>query len=805
MKSPKLSDARFPSPQWSRTAMDRQPPARHRRLRALAAGTGALVVPAALAFAQPAAAQEEGTVVYSEDFADGTVGDWTPRGPVTLTVEDGSLLTTGRTADWNGPSVDLTDLIAPGGVYEIAVDVRFADDSDGDVLTATVQRESASGTSYDSVVYQAPASTDWTRLSGEYTIDSPADSLTFYIESPTPEASYLLDDFTVIELVPPGVEPDIPSLQDVLADDFRIGAAIDARDITGPSGELLSKHFNQVTAENHMKPDAIQPTEGEFTFDAADELVDYAEANGMEVYGHTFLWHTDQVPAWWFQYPEGHTRAGEPLGSSDEDRQIMLDRLEAHIGALAEHYGDRIWAWDVVNEVISDNNAEVHRHSRWYEIFEGPEYVSHAFRIAREQFDAVGATDVKLFINDYGTENPGKRDNLYALVSQMLEDGVPVDGVGHQTHINLNTSIDQIEASIDKFAGLGVLQAVTELDVAIGAPAEGEEFPELEARLIEQGHYYRDLFAMYREHADQLESVTVWGLHDGRSWLRGMSTPRPLESPLIFSDTLRSKWAYWGVVDPSRLPDLPDEEEPEYARVQVPLAETAPSINGEKDAVWDDASTVATEVNVEGGADGATADVSLIWDDKALYALFEVTDPQLDESSPNPWEQDSVELFLNPGNTKEGGYGEADGQYRVSFTNAVTLGGNGPEAGALTSAAAVTDTGYRVEMSIALAEGHAEVGAEHGLELQVNDATDGVRTAVHTWYDPTGMSWNTNANWGIAELVEEVENGGGGGGKLPTTGVGLSVAVTGAAALAAAGVVTLILQRRRRATANWGD
>lgn len=778
--------------------MEHQPPDRHRPLRALAAATGALVLPAALAFAHPAAAQDEGTVVYTEDFADGDVGDWVPRGAVTLAVEDGSLLTTGRTAEWHGPSIDLTGLIEPGGLYEIAVDVRFAEDGDGELISTTVQREADSETSYDTVVNQAAVGTDWTRLSGEYGIDASADALTFYVESPSPEASFRIDDFTVTELAP----PDLPALKDVLADDFRIGAAIDARDIADSSAELLSGHFNQITAENHMKPDAIQPTEGEFTFDAADELVEYAEADGMEIYGHTFLWHTAQVPEWWFEYPDGHPRAGEPLGSTDEDRQIMIDRLEAHIGALAGHYGDRIRAWDVVNEVISDNNAEVYRHSRWYEIFEGPEYVAHAFRIAREQFDAVGATDVQLFINDYGTENPGKRDNLHALVSRLLADGVPVDGVGHQAHINLNTSIDQLEDTIDAFAGLGVVQAITELDVAIGAPAEDEEFPEYEARLIEQGHYYRDLFAMFREHADQLESVTVWGLHDGRSWLRGMTTPRPLESPLIFDDELRAKWAYWGIVDPSRLPDLPDEEEPDYARVKVPRADAAPAVDGEKDAVWAEAATVATEVNVEGSEDGAKADVSLLWDDTALYALFEVTDPQLDEAGANPWEQDSVEVFLNPGNTREGGYGDADGQYRVSFTNAVSLGGNGPDAGELTSAAAVTDTGYRVEIAIALAEGHGEVGAEHGLELQVNDAADGARTAVHTWYDPTGMSWNTNANWGVAELVEDLEDG---GGKLPSTGVGLTFAIAGAAALAAAGVFALVFLRRRRTAANWGD
>lgn len=763
------------------------------------------MLPAAFAFAQPAAAQDDGTVVYSSDFEDGTVGDWSPRGPVTLAVEDGSLLTTGRESDWNGPALDITDYIAPGGLYEISVSVRFADGSDGEQLTTTVQRTDAGGDSYDSVVYQAAVGTDWTVLSGEYSITSAADALTFYVESPTVDASYLIDDFTITELEPPGIEPDIPSLHEFLADDFLIGAAIDSRELVEPYSELLNKHFNSISAENHMKPDAIQPTEGTFTFAAADELVEYAEANGQQVWGHTFLWHTGQTPEWWFLYPEGHPNAGEPIGDSEADRQIMRDRLAAHIGAIADRYGDRIWAWDVVNEVISDNNAEVYRNTRWSQIFDGPSYIAEAFEIAREQFDEAGAPDVKLFINDYGTENPGKRDNLYNLVEQLLADGVPVDGVGHQTHINLNTSLQQVEDSIVKFGQLDVLQAMTEVDVVIGAPGEGVEFPEYEARLIEQGHYYRDLFAIFREHSDKIELVTLWGLHDGRTWQRTREQPRPLESPLLFGDDLQSKWAYWGIVDPSRLPDIPDGETPEFARVQIPLADAAPVIDGEKDAVWDSAATVPTEVTVEGSGDGAKADVSLLWDANGFYALFEVTDPSLDEGSANPWEQDSVEVFFNPGHTRSGGYDEADGQYRVSFTNVVSVGGNGPLAGDITSATAVTDTGYRVEIALELAEEYAQVGTEHGLDLQVNDGTDGSRTAVHTWYDPTGLSFNTNANWGIGEFVEEIEDGsGGGGGKLPTTGAALTAAIAGAAALAIAGAA-LMFARRRRAAANWGE
>ena len=70
-----------------------------------------------------------------------------------------------------------------------------------------------------------------------------------------------------------------------------------------------------------------------------------------------------------------------------------------------------------------------------------------------------------------------------------------------------------------------MVQAVTELDVTIGTPVT-------QAKLIEQGYYYRDAFRIFRAHADDLFSVTLWGLTDGRSW-------RSARAPLLFDDNLR--------------------------------------------------------------------------------------------------------------------------------------------------------------------------------------------------------------------------------------------------------------------------
>ena len=32
----------------------------------------------------------------------------------------------------------------------------------------------------------------------------------------------------------------------------------------------------------------------------------------------------------------------------------------------------------------------------------------------------------------------GKRDRIYELVKELLDRGVPIDGVGHQTHISIH-------------------------------------------------------------------------------------------------------------------------------------------------------------------------------------------------------------------------------------------------------------------------------------------------------------------------------------------------------------------------------
>ncbi|WP_050758242.1 endo-1,4-beta-xylanase [Xylanimonas cellulosilytica] len=203
----------------------------------------------------------------------------------------------------------------------------------------------------------------------------------------------------------------------------------------------------------------------------------------------------------------------------------------------------------------------------------------------------------------------------------------------------------------------------------------------------------------------------------------------------------------------------------ELSTVDVVEAAEAPVVDGVIDAAWADANVVTTAKTVEGAADGATAEVRTLWaGEDTLYVLAEVTDAVVDVSSPDPWNQDSLELFLDLGNTKSGNYGPNDAQMRISAQNATSFGTGdaATQAARLTSATTLTDTGYVVELAVVLrgqSGGQDDVpfgGADtfQGLDFQVNDGRNGSRYAVHTWAEPTGTGYQSTARWGVGHLVE---------------------------------------------------
>ncbi|GMK45430.1 hypothetical protein PghCCS26_25580 [Paenibacillus glycanilyticus] len=350
------------------------------------------------------------------------------------------------------------------------------------------------------------------------------------------------------EDVAPSVQVDIPSLADTFKNDFAIGAAIEPDQLNGLSADLMKKQINMLVAENVMKPASIQPAEGQFNWEQADRIVAFAKANNMAVRFHTLVWHS-QVPDWFFKDVDGKPMTDETDPKKREaNKRLLLDRLDAHVRAIVGRYKDDITYWDVVNEVIEPADPDGMRSSNWYKIT-GTDYIATSFRAARE----AGGPRIKLYINDYGTDDPKKRDRLYDLVKEMLGKGVPIDGVGHQTHISVyNPSVTNIVDSMKKFRELGLDNQITELDMSVynwnDRTDYGAAVPE--DILQKQAQRYRELFEALKSNAGLVSAVVFWGIADDHTWLSTFPVTRT-EAPLLFDKQLHAKPAFWAIVDPS--------------------------------------------------------------------------------------------------------------------------------------------------------------------------------------------------------------------------------------------------------------
>jgi endo-1,4-beta-xylanase len=659
----------------------------------------------------------------------------------------------GRTSAWHGPALRVEKYIDQGKEYKITVWVKLIEPASSQLQLST-QVADGSSANYVNLQGKTISTGDgWVEYVGTYRYNNvSSEYVTIYVESSNnATASFYIDDISFESTGSGPIEiEDLTPIKEAYKDYFLIGNAVSAEDLEGVRLKLLKLHHNVATAGNAMKPDALQRIKGTFTFDAADEMIDKVQEEGLKMHGHTLVWH-QQSPAW-MNTTKDESGNDVPLG-----REEALENLTTHIKTVVGHFGDKVISWDVVNEAMSDNPPNPSdwkaslRQSPWYNAV-GSDYVEQAFLAAREVLDENPDWDIRLYYNDYNLDNQNKSRAVYNMVNEINTNyqrthpgKLLIDGIGMQGHYSLGTNPANVQLSLERFISLGVEVSITEFDIQAGS---NYQLPENLA--VAQGYLYAQLFKIFKEHAANIERVTFWGMDDGTSW-------RSATNPTLFDKNLQAKPAYYGVIDPDKFMADNEPKTPEDAK-QSTAKYATPVVDGTVDAAW--SGTPEIPINQYLMAwQGATGTARALWDDSSLYVLIQVNDAELDKTSLNAYEQDSVEVFVDENNGKTAFYQDDDGQYRVNFDNETSFNPAGAATG-FVSAARVSGTNYTVEMKIPFKTITPENNKRLGFDVQVNDAKSGARQSAATWNDTSGNAYQDTSVYGVLTLTGKPSGGG---------------------------------------------
>jgi len=320
---------------------------------------------------------------------------------------------------------------------------------------------------------------------------------------------------------------------------LRIGNAVnmDKLNVDAAYTSLVANQYSTVTPENVMKWDSIEPTQGQLNFGPGDQLIAFAQQHGQLVRGHTLLWH-NQLPGW--------LTTGVSNGTITNDQ--LRNILKQHIFAEAGHFKGKIWQWDVANEVFA-NSWDPHpladgiNGDDFWVSHLGEGIIADAFRWAHQ-----ADPHALLFYNDFNIAGEdgtnAKADAVYAWVKSLQAQGVPINGVGEQGHLDTQYGFSgaRMQADLARYASLGLKVAITEADVrTFVETTDNLQTPtDSLAQFAQPFEFDQELKACLA--VSSCISFTIWDVDDADSWVPGVFTGEGYAT--LYDTNLQPKPAY---------------------------------------------------------------------------------------------------------------------------------------------------------------------------------------------------------------------------------------------------------------------
>ena len=303
--------------------------------------------------------------------------------------------------------------------------------------------------------------------------------------------------------------------KDYMGPYFRLGAAVTGYELNNTQAqEFVKKHYNSITCLNEMKPDSIVKSvngdEVEISLYGANNILKFAEENGIGVRGHTFVWYS-QTPQYLFQDDREYV-----------SKERMNKRLESMIkntfAQLKSDYPDlQLHSYDVCNELFVNDGGGMRpeSNSNWAKVYgEGnTEFVVNAFKYAREY----APEDCKLYLNDYNEYMSAKTNDLINMARTIMKEGDYIDGIGMQAHLDSKyPSASEFETALEQFEALGLDVQITELDISNRNGSYDQLYPQI--------------FEIAMKHAKNISCVTLSGTTDGIIWRTDYSSRLPFSN-----------------------------------------------------------------------------------------------------------------------------------------------------------------------------------------------------------------------------------------------------------------------------------
>lgn len=287
------------------------------------------------------------------------------------------------------------------------------------------------------------------------------------------------------------VSPLNTSLKKLAASNgIHVGSLIKIEDIrSDPNFEKrLLDQFDMVTINGFGR---TYRAPGVFDFSETDPEVNFANQNNLRIRAQPIIYHVT-TPRW--------------ITDGDWSLRQARDILKEYIHGIVGHYRGRVDVWIIANEIVDDDGNL--RQNIWAQTL-GPDYVAMAFRWAHE-----ADPNAILLYNEYHLERPGqKADGVFRMVKKMVNDGVPIHGVGFQLHLELGSTpkLAVLQSQMQRFSRLGLIVDVTELDVRLKSPFT-------EDRLGAQADAYATVMQACLN-VRNCKNFTMWGFADANSWI----------------------------------------------------------------------------------------------------------------------------------------------------------------------------------------------------------------------------------------------------------------------------------------------